>query len=240
MITRTADPLNETNWAVWKADMKRTFKLCNILGYIYGNVKRPDPMHDPVGTENWDFNDTYATRIIFLNITASQKVHVGQDCSAHETWDNLDAINEVTGHTTIINYVRVLFKCNVEEGDDILEHLSHLKVTFERIHALSAEEFKISDLFFKVIISSSLPPFWDNFTQAYIAKMRRHTTRDPFKLMTSQEFIGVIKSEAERRLRRLVHSTSLAFGSKGRRGRGQGGQGKPSLLKCITDEVTQR
>jgi len=58
--------------------------------------------------------------------------------------------------------------------------------------------------------------------------------------MTSQEFIGVIKSEAECHLRCPVHSTSLAFGSKGRRGRGQGGQGKPSLLKCITDEVTQK
>src|SRR5216683_4409574 len=133
-------------------------------------------------------------------------------------WDNLDAINEVMGHTTIINYVRVLFKCNVEEGDDILEHLLHLKVTFERIHALSAKEFKISNLFFKVIISSSLPLSWDNFTQAYITEMRCHVTRDPFKLMTSQEFIGVIKSEAECHLRCPVHSTSLVFGLKGRRG----------------------
>ncbi len=62
------------------------------------------------------------------------------------------------GHTTIINYVCTLFKCNAEEGDNILEHLLNLKVTFEQIHALSAEEFKILDLFFKVIISLFLLP----------------------------------------------------------------------------------
>jgi hypothetical protein len=178
--------------------MRHMFKLCGVAGYIYGDVKRPDPALNPVSADNWDFNDTYAARIIFMNLAALQKIHVSQDCSAHKMWDNLEAIHEVMGHTTIINYICLLFECNVEEGDDIIEHLSNLRVTFERIHALSnQEEFKISNLFFKVIISSSLPPSWDNYTQAYIAEMRRHATKDPFKNMTSQEFIGVIKSEAK-------------------------------------------
>ncbi len=83
-ITQTSDPLNDTNWAVWKADIKHMFKLCGVSGYIYRDTKRPDPMLDPVGAENWDFNDTFAARIIFLNISTSQKIHIGQDCPAHE------------------------------------------------------------------------------------------------------------------------------------------------------------
>jgi hypothetical protein len=151
--------------------MCHTFKLCGVVGYIYGDVKRPNPALDPVSADNWDFNNTYAARIIFSNLTALQEIHVSQDCSAHKMWDNLEAIHEVTGHPTIINYIRLLFKCNMEEGDDIIEHLLNLKVTFKQIHVLSnEEEFRISDLFFKVIISSSLPPSWDNYTQAYIAK----------------------------------------------------------------------
>lgn len=173
------------------------FKLCNVLGYIYGDVKRPDSTLNPVSAENWDFNNTYATGIIFLNITTLQKVHIGQDCSAYQMWDNLEAIHEVRGQTTIINYVHLLFKCNVEEGDDILKHLSNLKVTFEWIHALSNEEFKISDLFFKVIIAFSLPPSQDNFTQIYIAEVRCHTMHDPFQMMTSQEFMGIIKRKGQ-------------------------------------------
>jgi hypothetical protein len=39
MITQTADPLNENNWAIWKVDMWRTFKLCYLTGYVSGDIK---------------------------------------------------------------------------------------------------------------------------------------------------------------------------------------------------------
>jgi len=38
MITRTREPLNDTNWNVWKGSMKRMFKLCKVTGYIFGNI----------------------------------------------------------------------------------------------------------------------------------------------------------------------------------------------------------
>ncbi len=86
-------------------------------------------MLDPIGTKNWDFNDNYARMLIFDNISMSQKVHVGQDCTAFEIWCNLEAIHEITGYTTIINYICTLFKCTTKEGNDILKHLNTLKVT---------------------------------------------------------------------------------------------------------------
>jgi len=88
------------NWNVWKGCMKCTFKLCKVSAYVFGNVKRPDSMLDPVGTENWDFNDSYAAILIYKNILSSQKVHTGQDSTAHEMWNNLEAIHETRGHTT--------------------------------------------------------------------------------------------------------------------------------------------
>ena len=56
--------------------MHYTFKLCSVAGYIYSDIKRPNPVLDPVSVDNWDFNNTYAARIIFSNLTASQKIHV--------------------------------------------------------------------------------------------------------------------------------------------------------------------
>ena len=230
MIPRTKDVLNDTNWAIWKTRMRRMFKQCRVSGYVYGDIERPDPALDPVGAENWDLNDNYAGMLIFENISIPQTIHVGQDLTAHQMWSNLEAIHEVTGHTTIINYIRTLFKCNAEEGDDIVEHLNTLKITWERVNSLSAEEFRISDLFFKIIISSSLPPSWDNFTQAYIAEVRHYATRNPFKDMSSQEFIGVIKSEAERR-GKTNKSESANFGNaKGKKKK------KPSLFKRMSNK----
>ncbi len=188
-------------------------------------------MHDPEGANNWDFNDSYAAMLIYKNISVAQKVHTGQDNLAYEVWKNLEAMHKVMGHTTVITWICTLFKCTAEEGNDILQHLNNLKVNWEHINVLSLEDFKISDLFFKIIISSLLPPSWDNFTQAYIAKVRRHTTHNPFKNMSSQEFIGVIKAEVEHRLKQ--HTGDLTNFATSLKAKNNKGKGKPSLLKCI-------
>jgi hypothetical protein len=35
--------------------MKHMFKLCKVSAYIFDDIERPNPMLNPVGTENWDF-----------------------------------------------------------------------------------------------------------------------------------------------------------------------------------------
>jgi hypothetical protein len=224
--------LDDTNWAIWKTCMHHTFKQCHVSRYIYSDIKRPDPTVDSVCMENWDLNDNYAGMLIFENISTSQKIHVGHDLIASNMWSNLEAIHKVTGHTTIINYICMLFKCTTEEGDDIVEHLNALKITWERINTLSIDKFKISDLFFKIVISSSSLPSWDNFTQAYIAEVCHYVTKNPFKDMTSQEFIGVIKSEAKR-CSKLSKSEATNFGS----GKGKRKNKKPSLFKHLGNKI---
>ena len=86
MIPRMKDVLNDTNWAIWKTRMRRMFKQCRVSGYVYGDIKRPDPTFDPVGAENWDLNDNYAGMLIFENISIPQTIHVGQDLTAQQMW----------------------------------------------------------------------------------------------------------------------------------------------------------
>jgi len=131
--TRTKE-LTDANWSTWKGSMKCIFGLCDLSEYVLGNVICPDPTHNPVGAKNWDFNDSYAAMLICENISASQKVYVGQDNKSYEVWRNLEAIHEVTGNTTIITWIRMLFKCTADEGDDIKEHLNNLKMIWERIN----------------------------------------------------------------------------------------------------------
>ena len=137
-------------------------------------------------------------------------------------------IHKVTGHTTIITWIQTLFKCTAEEGDNIKEHLNNLKIIWEQINLLSAKDFIILNLFFKIIISSSLPPSWNAYTQAYIAKTRHHATKDPFRNISSQEFIGIIVAKAERCLG-LQRGTNLVYSAKAKNNKGKG-----SLFQCIT------
>ena len=67
---------------------------------------------------------------------------------------------------------------------------------------MNEEDFKISDVLFKIIISSSLPLSWDTFTEVYMGGWKGIMETDPKKLMKSQQFIGILKEEyLQRQLR---------------------------------------
>ena len=51
--------------------MHHKFKACKVTSYIYGDIKRPNPRLDSVGTENWDFNNNYAAMLIYKNVSSS-------------------------------------------------------------------------------------------------------------------------------------------------------------------------
>ena len=85
-------------------------------------------------------------------------VYVGQCATSYEMWGSLVAVHESKGHQTTISYMRNLFRTTTEEGDDISDHLNKLKQYWEKLNLLGDNNFKISDLLFKIIISSLLPP----------------------------------------------------------------------------------
>ncbi len=81
---------------------------------------------------------------------------------------------------------------------------------------LDNNDFRITDIQFKTIISSSLPPSWDTFTEPYVGRRRDIVENDPKKLMSSQQFIGIIKEEYGRQKARkengiVQYSTQIYY-----------------------------
>ena len=56
----------------------------------------------------------------------------------------------------------------VDEDSDINGHLNQLKQYWERINQMNEDNFKISDVLFKIIISLSLLLSWDTFMEPYV------------------------------------------------------------------------
>src|SRR6267142_25248 len=178
--------------------IKWLFITNQVLPYVEGTIPCPNPDIDPVGTRNWIQNDAYTCSIISANVDSSQRKHIKRCDTSCDMWKALKAVNESRGHQTVINYIRTLFRCTAEEDADIPRHLDLIKETWERINILGSEHFQISDLFFKIIIASSLPPSWDPFTENYIGNETSFLQVDPKWQMSSQEFIGVIMAEYAR------------------------------------------
>jgi hypothetical protein len=124
-------------------------------------------------------------------------------------WSSLAAIFEPKAHLTLRAYKRNLESLKADEDTDLIKHLDELKIYWERINSSPNKDHHISDFNFKLTIGDSLPSSWDNFTDPYI----NITTDDPIteytdhrKLVSSQQFMGIIKEEYLRRVRRKAET----------------------------------
>ena len=127
VITKLADPLNDTNWNIWHDAMILMLKMCDVLPYVQGHIQCPSWCLDPIGASNWGFNDTYAMILLNRNIAPAQSIHISQCKTSRDMWMNLEAVHKSQSHETITSYIRNLFHPYAKEEDDIIEHVNKLK-----------------------------------------------------------------------------------------------------------------
>ena len=126
-ITRTPDLLNDTNWFAWRIRMTFMLRMCGVEDYVKGRVNRSNPQTDPMGAQNWEFNDAYAKMLIANNVEVEQMVHIDQCASSREMWSKLEAVHGSTNFLTNLSYMRILSRTRAEEGDNICDLLDMLK-----------------------------------------------------------------------------------------------------------------
>ena len=181
-ITRLPEPLTESNWISGQEHMKRVMILCGVEEYAEGAIEHP---MDTKSAGSWQYNDNYAQVLIMNNISSTEMVHVGKCKTAKAMWDSLEAVHESKGHQMIVSIIQNLFHTKADEDSDINNHLTQLKNYWERINQMDKENFKISDVLFKIIISSLLPLSWDTFTESYMGGRKGIIKTDLKKLMGS-------------------------------------------------------
>jgi len=110
-ITKMKEPLDDTNWVVWRERIRCIFRLCNVEPYMYSWLKCPDPATaDLEVCDLWDTNDVYAQILITNNILKDQMVHVTRLNTAFEIWQSLQAIHETKDYQIAISIQFSLFR----------------------------------------------------------------------------------------------------------------------------------
>ena len=86
--------------------------------------------------------------------------------------------------------------CQVaDENMNIIKHLSTLKTYWKKLNMVGDDNFKLTDLQFKVILSSLLLCEWDQFTEPYVSGRKGEKDADLKKKKSLQQFIGILKEE---------------------------------------------
>lgn len=199
------------NWFGWSQSMYNLFDLYDVREYVQGEVPCPDPVRDPVGAENWHYNDTCAQILITGNIAATEKVYINGCPSAHRMWHNLQTIYEPPGHH--IDLFRKLVTTTIAEENeaeaDFFEHLTRLKQYWVQLDLFSLQEnHHISEALFNRIIAASLPRSWDRFTNQFLRARVDEVDTDPNKNIDSHQFICIIVRECE--FRQSLKAATLA------------------------------
>lgn len=190
--------LREDNWVPWKRRVTAILRERGLLKYAEGVKTRPVPV-DPKkltaeemkGMQTWDETDGKAQTQIELTLSDSQMIHIAGANTAAEMWKQLKLVKEARGKLGILSYRRRLYRTTADESTDIVEHVTEMRRIQEELGMLGS---LVSDEDFLMLLITSLPESWDQFTTAYLGSTGNNPT------ITSHEFIAIILEENRRRL----------------------------------------
>ena len=192
----------DENWHKWKERMRWGFYNCDITGYITGDIKHLNEAIDPIGTWNWDKNESWVQQIIMYNVTSLQMNHVGSKSSAEEMFSALSITHNNKVHQTVNHIQCLLYETKLLNADNLLKYLDTLKSYCDRINRFPNAKFHILDTHFNAIISASLPSLWHTYVEPYNGNANDPNNSDPKWHLPSDTFIGLLWEEYKVRLTR--------------------------------------
>ena len=93
-VTKIQETLEskKNNWVLWAGSMRNLFDVNDVVKYIAGLIKRPNPLCNMLSYKNWWHNNAYAKMLIDNNIAVEEKTHTQGCCTAARVWQNLRVV----------------------------------------------------------------------------------------------------------------------------------------------------
>ncbi|KAJ3509513.1 hypothetical protein NLJ89_g5184 [Agrocybe chaxingu] len=206
--------LKATNWMPWKRRMLAVLVDLGLDSYIAEGAAPPgsaDPKSptnaEAAALKKWKAGDAKARCRIELAISDSEMVHVMGAETARQMWEQLTTVKESKGRLGVLATRRTLYRATAEEGFDMAEHIAKLRQLQEELHTMGS---KILDEDFVMILITSLPESWDNYTSSYLGSSGNKPE------LKSQELVAILLEESRRRKEREVGGMSLQAKGKAR------------------------
>jgi hypothetical protein len=156
----------------------------------------------------WKAGDAKARTRIELSIGDSEMIHIVGATTARDMWNQLCMVKESKGRLGVLATRRALYRATADEGVDMVEHISKLRELQNELHTM---ENLVTDEDFVMILITSLPESWDNYTGSFLGSSGNKPT------ILSHELIAVLLEEDRRRKgRNDGTSTALYSNSKGK------------------------
>ena len=147
----------------------------------------------------WKKRDAKMRTRIELAVGNSETIYLLGASTAKQMWDQLTTIKESWGKLGILAARRALFRATAPEDFDMTTHITDLRRKQEELHLMGS---KLPDDDFAMILLTSLPEPWDNFTSGYLGSQGNAAT------INLPNLIGVLLDEERRHKQRGDSSSS--------------------------------
>ena len=179
--------LKASNWMPWKRQMLAVLRDLGLEKYIAADAKllesanRLKPTVEEIEAQRkWREGDIKACTRIELAISDAEMIHISGAMTAREMWSQLSLVKESKGRLGVLATHRALYRASAEEGFDMVEHISNLRKLQEELHLM---DNKVMDKDFVMILITSLPESWDNYTLSYLGSSGNKPTLISHKLI---------------------------------------------------------
>ena len=152
-------------------------------------------------------------------------IHISGAMTACEMWNQLALVKESKGRLGVLATHRALYRASAEEGFDMVDHISHLQKLQEELHLM---DNKVNDEDFVMILITSLPESWDNYTSSYLGSSSNKPT------LSSHKLIAILMEEDQHRKGQSNESVTSLQG----KGKVAGKSTKDSSVECYNCHKT--
>src|SRR5882757_1478312 len=209
--------LGANNWMPWKRHMLAVLRDLDLEEYIEKDSKEPVPANSSTPTEyekglikTWKMRDAKARTRIELAIGDAEMIHISgamTAMTAREMWSQLTTVKESRGRLGVLATRRALYRASTADDFEMVDHISMLRKLQEELHLMGSI---VTDKDFVMILITSLPEAWDNYTLAYLGSSRNRPE------IKSHKIIAILLDEDRRHKGRSGYSGETVLQAKGK------------------------
>jgi DNA-binding Lrp family transcriptional regulator len=178
----------------WKCWMLAVLRDTGLEKYIEKTAMSPIPVNPTTPTKDeiemmdkWKEGDSKARTCIELAIGDAEMIHISGTTTVQEMWNQLITVKESKGQLGVLATRRALYKASAEEGIKMVTHISKLRQMQEELHIMG--NLDLSDEDFVMILLTSLPESWDNYTTSLFGSSGNKPS------ITSHELVAILLEE---------------------------------------------
>eukprot|EP00794_Sanderia_malayensis_P004192 gene4192-4751_t len=162
------EKLSGRNYQSWKYNIKLVLMKRGLWGFTQQGQETPPATTESAAQQNaFRLRSDKAYSLIALNVEKDLQIHISTTTDPYVAWERLQKQFEFVSVTQIVRLTRKFYAATMQEGDDLMQHLTQMTSYAEQLRELNEE---ISSKKFATVILGSLPESYDNFLTSLNAR----------------------------------------------------------------------